>query len=384
MAGKRTFGRVRKLPSGRWQARYPGPDGIDRPAPETFATKKLADDWLAAMQTELRAGDWSDPDAGRVTFGVFAKAWIVERGLSAGTVQLYETLLRLHLAPTFERTAVADISSAAVRAWRAARLAAGTGASTVAKSYALLRAILNTAVADRLIRRNPCQIKGGSKEETPERPTATVAEVYAIAAQIDERYRALVLVAAFCGLRWGELIGLRRRDVDTGLGTVRVRQSMAELRNGERVAKLPKTAAGVRTVAIPEVILAEVKRHMKLFAEPASDGRVFLGAKGATPRRNHFNRVWHRACAAAGVTGLRFHDLRHTGNTLAASTGASTRELMARMGHSTARAALIYQHATAERERSIAKAVSDLVKKARPKPSRKKIDPNGHGTGTQP
>ncbi|MEV7175977.1 site-specific integrase [Kitasatospora sp. NPDC093679] len=384
MAGRRAFGRVRKLPSGRWQARYIGPDGILRAAPETFDTKRKADDWLAATQTELRAGEWSDPDAGKIAFGAFAQAWIAERGLGVRTVQLYETLLRLHLAPTFGLTPVADITPAAIRAWRAARLSAGVGASTVAKSYALLRAVLNTAVADRLIRRNPCQIKGGSKEETPERPIATVAEVYAVAGQIGERYRVLVLLAAFCGLRWGELLGLSRRDVDPGLGTLRVRQSVAELPNGERITKLPKTAAGVRTVAIPEVILAEVRRHLDLFAEQGSDGKVFVGPTGVMPRRNHFNRLWRRACAGAGVTGLRFHDLRHTGNTLAASTGASTRELMARMGHSTARAALIYQHATAERERSIARAVSELVSKARPRARKGTTDPKGHTRGTKP
>ncbi|WP_052390695.1 tyrosine-type recombinase/integrase [Streptomyces sp. NRRL B-24484] len=210
------------------------------------------------------------------------------------------------------------------------------------------------------------KISGGSKEDTPERPTASVAEVYAVANRIPGRYRALVLVAALCGLRWGELIGLTRRDVDSDAGTIRVRRSIAELPNGERVAKLPKTAAGVRTVAVPEVILGEVRRHLEVYAEHGPDGMVFVGSKGVMPRRNHFNRLWHRACAGAGVTGLRFHDLRHTGNTLAASTGASTRELMARMGHSTARAALIYQHATAERERSIARAVSDLVQRVRP------------------
>src|SRR5581483_3320077 len=236
-------------------------------------------------------------------------------------------LLRLHLAPTLGKVALADITPAAVRSWRAARLADGVGASTVAKSYALLRAILNTAVEDRLIRRNPCQIKGGSKEETPERPTATVEEVYAIADQFPERYRALVLLAAFCALRWGELIGLRRHDIDTDTGLIRVRRAIAELPTGERVTKLPKSQAGVRTVAIPGVILDDLREHMQRFAESGRDGRVFVGSKGATPRRNHFNRLWRGACLAAEVKGLRFHDLRHTGNTLAAATGASTKEL---------------------------------------------------------
>ncbi|MGS2587901.1 tyrosine-type recombinase/integrase [Streptomyces hebeiensis] len=379
MAGKkRSFGRVRKLPSGRYQARYLGPDGIDRPAPHTFDTKRDADDWLAERQVELRAGDWSDPDAGKIAFGVYAATWITERGIGASTADLYRSLLRNHLAPTFGTVAVADINPAMVRAWRVARLEAGTGPSTVAKAYALLRAVLMTAVEDRLIRRNPCRIKGAASAATPERPTATVQEVYAVAGAMQPRYRALVLLAAFSGLRWGELVGLRRRDLDLGAGTLRVRRNVAELHNGTRLIKEPKSAAGKRTVAIPGVISGDLATHLAIYAERGADGRVFVGAKGATPRRNHFNRLWRKACGEAGIKGLHFHDLRHTGNTLAAATGASTRELMTRMGHSTARAALIYQHATAERERLIGNAVSAAVEQAR----KQDPGPNGHGAGT--
>ncbi|WP_030708382.1 site-specific integrase [Streptomyces griseus] len=379
MAGKkRSFGRVRKLPSGRYQARYLGADGIDRPAPETFRTKRDADDWLAERQAELRSGDWSDPDAGRIDFGSYAATWITERGIGASTADLYRSLLRNHLVPTFGNVAVADITSAMVRAWRVARLEGGTGPSTVAKSYALLRAVLMTAVDDRLIRRNPCRVKGASTAPTPERPTATVQEVYALAEAIQPRYRALVLLAAFSGLRWGELVGLRRRDLDLSAGALRVRRNIAELHNGTRLVKEPKSAAGKRTVAIPAVIHGELVTHLTVYAEPGADGRVFVGAKGATPRRNHFNRLWRKACDLAAIKGLHFHDLRHTGNTLAAATGASTRELMTRMGHSTARAALIYQHATAERERLIGNAVSAAVEQAR----KQEPDPNGHTAGT--
>ncbi|MFE0271603.1 tyrosine-type recombinase/integrase [Streptomyces sp. NPDC058992] len=379
MAGKkRSFGRVRKLPSGRYQVRYLGLDGVDRPAPHTFRTKREADDWLADKQSELRAGEWTDPDAAKVSFGAYAATWITERGISASTADLYRSLLRNHLGPTFDRVALGDITPAMVRAWRVARLDAGAGASSVAKSYALMRAVLMTAVEDRLIRRNPCRVKGASVAPTPERPTATVQEVYALAGAIQPRYRALVLLAAFTGLRWGELIGLRRRDLDLDAGTVRVRRNVAELHNGKRLIKEPKSAAGRRTVAIPEVIVTDLATHLAIYAEPGPDGRVFIGAKKATPRRNHFGKLWRTACDQAGIKGLHFHDLRHTGNTLAAATGASTRELMTRMGHSSARAALIYQHATAERERLIGQAVSAVVEQAR------KQDPhrNGHATGT--
>ncbi|MFF3324454.1 tyrosine-type recombinase/integrase [Streptomyces sp. NPDC002889] len=377
-AKKRPFGRVRKLPSGRYQARYLALDGIDRPAPHTFRTKREADDWLAERQAELRAGDWTDPDASKVPFGSYAATWITERGISASTADLYRSLLRNHLAPTFDRVVLADITPAMVRAWRVARLDAGAGPSSVAKSYALLRAVLMTAVEDRLIRRNPCRVKGASVAPTPERPTATVQEVYDLAAAIQPRYRALVLLAAFTGLRWGELVGLCRRDIDLNGGTLRVRRNVAELHSGKQLVKEPKSVAGKRTVAIPAVIVTDLATHLAVFAEPGSDGRIFIGAKKATPRRNHFNKLWRKACDQAGIKGLHFHDLRHTGNTLAAATGASTRELMTRMGHSTARAALIYQHATAERERLIGQAVSAVVEQAR----KQGPDPNGHAAGT--
>ncbi|MGQ5591945.1 tyrosine-type recombinase/integrase [Streptomyces sp. ESR1.13] len=357
-----------------------------RPAPETFRTKKDADAWLADKQTEMRRCDWHDPDAGKVAFGPYAAAWIKEREVTTRTRQLYASLLRHHLEPTFGVVNVADISPPLVRRWRADKLASGTGPTTVAKAYALLRAILGTAVADQMIRRNPCTIKGASTVHTPERPTATVQEVYDLADAIQPRYRALVLMAGFLGLRWGELIGLHRRDVDLDHGAVRIRRSVAELNNGQREIKAPKSAAGKRTVSIPTAIIPDIREHLKRYAEPGADGRVFVGAKGATPRRNHFNRLWHTACSDAGVKGLHFHDLRHTGNTLAASTGASTRELMARMGHSTARAALIYQHASAERDRLIADAVSGLVDKGRKKSrkGKKKKDrkPKGHAGDT--
>ncbi|MFB7456407.1 tyrosine recombinase XerC [Streptomyces sp. NPDC056188] len=241
MAGKRRqFGRVRKLPSGRYQARYVAPDGLLRPAPDTFRTKRDADEWLADKQTEMRRGDWHDPDAGKVPFGVYAAAWVQERELTARTRQLYESLLRLHLEPTFGGVNVAEISPPFVRRRRADKLTAGTGPTTVAKAYALLRAVLATAVSDQMIRRNPCQIKGASTVHTPERPTASVQEVYDLADAIQPRYRALILMAGFLGLRWGELVGLHRRDLDLDHGAVRVRRAVAELNDGQREIKAPK------------------------------------------------------------------------------------------------------------------------------------------------
>ena len=157
-------------------------------------------------------------------------------------------------------------------------------------------------------------------------------------------------------------MALRRRNVDVERGTVRVEASVSEV-GGALVVGPPKSAAAVRTVAIPEVILVDLRAHLFNYAEKGPDGRVFTGAKGATIRRSNWHTVWARATKAAGVEGLHFHDLRHTGNTLAAGTGASLRDLMTRMGHAPARAALIYQHASSDRDRAIAASLDELLRR---------------------
>ena len=206
MPGKRRFGRVRTLPSGRWQARYKGPDGIDRPAPHTFGSKTSAERWLTLTEAEVIRGDWANPDAGRVLFGQYARDWIDERpGLRPKTVQLYRYLLRCHLGPAFEARALADIKEPNVRRWRKNLLDTGVSAVTVAKAYRLLKAIMNTAVDDGLLRRNPCRIKGGGQEKSPERPVLTVAQVGVLADAAGPRYCALILLAvsAVCaGVSW--------------------------------------------------------------------------------------------------------------------------------------------------------------------------------------
>lgn len=203
MAGKRRFGRVRRLPSGRWQARYKGPDDIDRPASKTLASKTDAEVWLALTEAEIIRGDWLDPDAGRVPLSQYAVAWVNERpNLRPKTLQLYGGLVRLHLAPTLGKLAIQDISEPRVRHWRKSLLDDGVGEVTVAKAYRLLKAIMNTAVDDRLIRRNPCRIKGAGQEKSPERPVLTIRQVFDLADAIGSRYRALVLLAVFGSLRW--------------------------------------------------------------------------------------------------------------------------------------------------------------------------------------
>lgn len=194
------------------------------------------------------------------------------------------------------------------------------------------------------------------------------------------RYRVLVLLAAFASLRWGELIALRRRDVDLRHGTVRVVRTINELPTGKLVIGPPKSRAGVRQVAIPSRIAAELKDHLTQFGGSELDGLIFTGEQGQPLRRSNFNKTtkWTQAVATAGLpAGFRFHDLRHTGNTLAAETGASTRELMERMGHDSSHAALIYQHGSARRDRAIADALDALIDEERADEKDDREEPTG-------
>jgi integrase len=368
--GRRRFGNIRWLPSGRYQARYIGPDGIERKAPHTFETERQAGKWLTVMESEIIKGDWTAPEAGEVQLGPYGQKWIAERKLQPRTRENYEDLFRLHIRPQLGSLALGSVKPQSIRSWRKRLLDGGTSEPQAVKAYSLLRAILNTAVKeDEIIRQNPCRISGYDRYHTPERPVATVAQVLALADRMPARFSALIIVAAFSGLRWGELAALRRSDVDLAAGTVRVPRKLAALRNRMEFGA-PKSEASNRTVTLPAAARSVLAAHLTEFTGEEPDAIVFTGDKGAVLRTGNFRRAvdWAAALRVSGMpAGFHFHDLRHTGNNLAASTGASTRDLMHRMGHASMRAALIYQHANSERDREIAAGMDRRIAKAQPK-----------------
>lgn len=371
--GRRDFGSIRRLPSGRYQVRYPAPDGGRIAAPSTFATKTAAADFLAGVRTDQRRGAWVDPREACPTFAAYSATWLAQRvELRPRTVELYGSLLRLHLLPDLGPVPLDELRPSRVRAWYAARVQAGTGRSTTAKAYRLLKTILGTAVADELIPRNPCLLRGAGSERTPARTPPTLAEVDALAAAVDPRWRMFVLVAAWSGLRWGELAGLTRKRVNLLHGTLTVQEQLIEV--GGRVSlSPPKTDAGRRVVHLPPHLLPDLEDHLDRYCGADPDAWVFTGAKGAPLTRRNFAAHWSAARAAVGLPGLHFHDLRHLAATLAATTGATTRELMTRMGHASSRAALIYQHNVANRDAAIAAALSELALPVEPVPIRRAV-----------
>ena len=275
--------------------------------------------------------------------------WLsLRRDLALRTRELYQQLLDRHIVPLGSNNLVA-LAPSKIRSWHVGL--AADHASTAAKAYRLLSTILHTAVADGLILASPCKVNGAGVERAAEQPVATVREVAELEAALPEHLRLIVPLATWCQLRRAELLGLRRQDIDLELGVLRIEQSRTYTMHGKTLVKEPKTAAGRRTIAIPDFVLPAFKSHSERFT----------GKTGVPLGANVLQVAWQRARVRVGRTDLRLHDLRHTGLTMAAATGATTVELMHRAGHSSAVAAMRYQHATRHRDCLIAEALGRLV-----------------------
>lgn len=255
---RRRFGSIRKTPLGEFQASYLGPDGKRHFAPHRFKRQRDADRWLAQAEALVVAGDWTDPERAKVPLGEYAEQWITQRpALRPRTVELYRWLLRRYVVPNLGAVPLGNLTTATVRQWRSDLLTKQKVSETMAaKTYRLLRAVLNTAVEeDQIIPTNPCRIRGADRENRAERPVVTVAQVFELAdAMPHRRFRTLVLLAAFGSLRWGEVTALRRKDIVPDGSSVRIAFADTEVAGRGIVMGPPKSRAGVRTVAIPAAI----------------------------------------------------------------------------------------------------------------------------------
>ena len=361
MTARRGFGKVRKLPSGRYQASYIGPDGQRHNAPATFITKTDAGGWLAAQQTDIARGTWGKPAPARrelvPVFADYAAKWLATRPLRGRSIREYRSVLGGHLIPAFGAMRLDEITPEAVREWHH-----GYGTATPsarAKAYRVLHAIMATAADDdKLIGANPCRVRrGGSDPATRRINVAEPAEVAAIAAQMRPAWRMLVLLAAYTTLRFGELAELRRGDVDLAAGVLMVTRAVSRTAAGLEAGP-PKTAAGIRDVAVPPFLLGELAAHLAAHAQPGPGGLLFTAPGGGQLYQSCMFREWDQARKAAGRPDLRFHDLRHTGATWAAEAGATTRQLMRRLGHANPAMAMRYQHATDRGDARVAAALS--------------------------
>jgi integrase len=358
MAKQRDLGNVTQLPSGRWRARYKV-DGAWRNAPATFITKTGATNWLATQQSDLIRGTWRPDPTGKLTFGEHGEKWMSNQShLRPRTVELYRYILRLHLVPTFGDRPLVSIKSDNVVAWYQALKAKRPGVAP--KAYRLFAQLMQAALDDGQVKASPVAIKGAGHEPVGELTVPTRAEAMALADAVPTEYRAMVLIAAWCGLRFGELAALRREDIDLTARTVRVSETVTELlgKGAPMTTGAPKTEAGRRTIAIPSNIVPAITSRLETVTDPTA--LLFPAPRGGYLSRVHFRqRVWLPALKATGLS-FRFHDLRHCALTLAAEAGATIAELMARGGHSSPATAMRYQHASAQRDQALAARMAAL------------------------
>jgi integrase len=327
------------------------------------ATRTDALAHLSTIESNLRRGAWIDPRAGKTTLSEYADEWLKQRNdLAVRTRELYSYLLDHYILPSLGSSTLVGLAPSKIRSWHSEL--ARDHSSTAAKSYRLLSTIMRTAVTDGFLVSSPCRVAGAGIERPAERPVATVQEIEALGDAMPEHMALLVLLATWCQLRRGELFGLRRKDIDLDAATLRIEQSRTITLTGKSLVKGPKTAAGRRTIAVPEFLISDVAEHMKRYTGLDPDSLVFTGITGVPLAAGVLQTAWHRARTKVGRTDLHFHDLRHTGLTLAAVTGATTVELMHRAGHSSADAAMRYQHATKDRDRTIAEALNKIAKRA--------------------
>ncbi|GAA4304903.1 site-specific integrase [Klenkia terrae] len=362
MPPRRRFGRVRKLPSGRWQARYAGPDGQDRSAPTTFATKTDAARFLVATETDMARGAWLDPLRSGIRLREYSQSWLAERTvrgrpLAIRTRETYQHSLDRWVLPKLGDLMLDRITPALVRTWHA-DVSAATGPTAARQAYAVLRAVMSTAVADDAVARNPCRIVGAGQARSEERPLLDVAQIDELTAAMPVHLRGLVQLGFWGHLRLGELVALRRADVDLDAGTVAVVRQVVETDTGPREG--PPKAGSQRTVHLPPQGLDALRAHLEVRGPTTLLDHLFARQDGTALRAHHVHTAWGTARKHAGLPGAHLHDLRHAGLTLAAQSGATLAEVMRRAGHSSTRAAMIYQHAAERRDADVAAGLGQL------------------------
>jgi integrase len=374
---RRTFGTLRTMRSGRVQASYIYDDGRRYYATHTYDNRTDAEGWLANERKLIELGEWSPPESraalkalAGVTLREYTERWmdpeyrlhrLPDRPLRPKTHALYTRLLNTRILPTLGDEPLRAVTPARVRTWWVS-LGNETPTSNT-QAYQLLKTIYNTAVEDKAATENPCQIKSAGKPPKPrDVKPLTPKELDKVAESAPEAYRAAVHVAAWCGLRFGELIELRRKDThnDGDRMTLSIRRGATLVDNKLDVGP-PKTDAGVRDVTVPPHVAEMLRAHMKAHTGHGPESFVFTTTRGRRLSKTAFTKSVKKGFAAVGKPDMRVHDLRHVGATSAAQAGATTKELMSRIGHTTPAMAMRYQIAAQERDAKIAEAMSQLA-----------------------
>ncbi|QJD52086.1 tyrosine integrase [Mycobacterium phage MA5] len=366
---RRSWGSLKTQRSGRIQASYVNPnDGIRYYALQTYDNRMDAEAWLAQEKRLIEMEQWTPPEdrlkkaqASSITVEEYVSKWIEERDLAEGTRELYKTHAKKRIYPILGDTAVVDMTPALVRTWWAGM--GKTHPTARRHAYNVLRAAMNTAVEDKLIPENPCRIEQKAAAER-DVEALTPEELEIVAAEVHEHYRIAVYILAWTSLRFGELIELRRKDIDDDGKTMRFKVRRGAARVGNKiVVGNTKTVRSKRPVAVPPHVAQMVREHMadRTKMNKGPEALLVTTTQGQRLSKSAFTRSLKKGYAKIGRTDLRVHDLRAVGATYAAQSGATTKELMVRLGHTTPRMAMKYQMASEARDVEIARRMSELA-----------------------
>ncbi len=390
---RRRFGRVRKLPSGHYQAGYLAPDGSMIYADRTFPTKAMADRFLVLTEAEMLSGTWTAPERRRETVGEWAERWLTQ-GRSQGqwratTANRYGNVVKTHVNTRWGSTPLGDVTREDVREWATEMREAGSALGTVRYAVGTLSRILQLAVDAGIILTNPCDRVRVGTPRPPEVRPLTVEDVEALATEIEQPelktagngarpvglpvrsdLALWVRLAAYCGLRAGEVAALRWGRINLDAKVLRVEESLSESA-GNLVFGHPK-GNRPRAVPIPDPLIPDLRDHLGKHVGPADDDLVFTTESGGPIWHSDlYPRHFKPAVKRAGLSpDLRYHDLRHTYAALLIAEGAHPRSIMERMGHSSITVTLgTYGHLFPSLEAELTDRLSRAISRGRSKAS---------------
>jgi integrase len=353
--GRRHFGSVRRLPSGRWQVSW-WHEGERHLADKTFSMKADALSYLSNIESEMSRGVVIDPRAGRITVRQLAEEWMTSNpGKRSGSLERDDVILRLHVLPVLGARQVGNVTKidvqSLVTAWSSTR-----AARTARRQYDVVRALFNYAVETDRIARTPCRSIKLPQVEPLSRPLLGTEEIARIAMETAGAWRPMVWIGGILGLRWGEVAGLELEALDFDCCRLTVARQLG--RDG-RLAP-PKSNAGRRVMSVPTELNDILQEHVRLFCRLEGQSLVFtteLG--GALDYTNWRRRVWSPATQRAGLGGASFHDLRRAAATALVAEGVDLKTAQTRLGHSDPRLTIgIYAQASSQSDREAAGRLS--------------------------
>lgn len=369
---RQPFGRIRQERSGRWSAAYLH-HGVLHRAPATFPTKTSGQRWLEDERDLIdldrrNLGVWTPPAertakaaATKLTLRAYAKPWLEQRNISRRTRETYRYHLESNILPMLGDSVLSEITPEDVRMWFTSL---GTEYRTRnARAYGVLTAVLNTAVDDGLLDRSPARIKGGTAVKHTKRSVVLLEadELARLGEKMPAELRLTVLLAGWCGLRRGEVFALTRADIAADGAAVRINKAVT-YRERNYVCGPPKTKESNRMVTVPTHLRPMIVEHLDQFVGTAKTALLFPDPEtGSFYTEGRFRGPFFAAREAIGQDDLHFHDLRHFGGVMAAVAGATTREVMDRLGHTTSTAAMRYQHVAVGRADALAERLSALA-----------------------